>query len=257
MIVVGASIRVYTPSIQSVIVCSNDSDLKELRSVLEFQGLQVAWVRRHKQAITLAQSRTKEIHTFQILKPIEAPSQESGIDFLKQVLLKNSDEIYELGRLSKAFFDEFGISLTDFLKSHKLGNAPKLFLQKQADFCIFKQENSNHIYVRLQPTPPISAVNSSDNSTELNTFTERRLKSIMLGIIDHLLKKKESEKILLSTVASTFKQQYGQSIASVLKALTIAVRKLMQYAYLYCSGTLHASPLPRFTSPHRHPLRTR
>jgi inward rectifier potassium channel len=37
----------------------------------------------------------------------------------------------------------------------------------------------------------------------------------------------------------------------------IAVCKLMQYAYLYCSGTLHASPLPRFTSPHRHPLRTR
>jgi hypothetical protein len=43
----------------------------------------------------------------------------------------------------------------------------------------------------------------------------------MLGIIDHLLKKKESEKILLSTVESTFKQQYGQSITSVLKALTI------------------------------------
>lgn len=222
MTVVGSSILVHLPTIKEAIVCSNDSDLEDLRSILRFQGLKVSWLQRHKAELKLTHCHTREVHVFKPPKPAQIPSKAAGLEFLSQYFSGDVDKLVPFNQICLEFSREFGFPLTTFTKYYKLGKTPKAFFSNSSNFRVTHDQATSMLYVGLaRETSASETASTKTTSSSSKGFSANSLKVVSVGIIRHLIKEQSVETIPVSTVAAAFHQQYGQSMKSMFKNLGI------------------------------------
>jgi hypothetical protein len=217
MTVIGSSILVHLPSIKEAVVCSNDSDLQDLRNTLHFQGLTVRWLQRQEQQLTLTHCQTKAVALFQLPAPPQVPNKVEGINFLKEYLQSQTDCQTLFTQLTLEFSKNFGVPMTSFVKNYRLGKTPKAFLKQSSDFNVFNKEGDSHLYVSLSSAQSGNSQSPLDKQSQ--AFTIKKIKVVSVGITKRLLKEKNTDMVPVATVASAFYQQYGQAMTAVLGQL--------------------------------------
>ncbi|MGD1862650.1 MAG: NYN domain-containing protein [Leptolyngbyaceae cyanobacterium] len=222
MTVLGASMSVHLPAVKAAIVCSNDSDLTNLRDILNCQCLDVSLLQRHEYTLTLTDCRTQQKTAFNLPRPAQMPSVKQGIQFCQTCVKLTAETGISLSQLASSFRKTFQFPLRDFVKHHGLAKSPKAWFQTVVTFEVFVKKADSQTYIRMRsPNNTTQATNDKSSSQQTKAFTPAGLKIVSVGIVKRLLKETDSQKIGVGEIAKTFRQQHGCAMKATLKELDL------------------------------------
>jgi len=220
MTMIGSSILVHLPTIKAAIVCSNDNGLENLRHTLRFQGLDVSLLQRHQHTLKLTNCKTKQSTTLTLPSSAQMPSVEQGIQYCTTYLSDTGEPKVLLSQLSSAFSKDLGFPISAFVKHHKLAKTPKAFFQQSTQFRVTADKGNSQWYVSNCTQPGSAKVGKLDAThTQKKEFTISTLGCVCVGIAKHLIRQQDGDAVTVGVLATTFHQQYGQSMKTLLEKL--------------------------------------
>ncbi|MEM6518110.1 MAG: NYN domain-containing protein [Cyanobacteria bacterium P01_D01_bin.71] len=222
MTVLGASLSVHLPAIKAAMICSNDSDLVNLRDILNCQCLDVSLLQRHEYTLTLTDCRTQRKTTFSLPQPAQMPSVEKGIQFCQTCVRPTAETGMLLSQLASSFAKTFQFPLRVFVKHHGLAKSPKALFQTLATFEVFVKKSDSQTYIRTgSSSGDVKVTNAQTGRRQAKAFTPARLRIVAVGITKRLLKETDSQTVVVGAIAAAFRQQQGCAMKATLKELDL------------------------------------
>jgi len=263
MATVGSSIFVHYPTAREVLVCSSDGVLTHLCTTLQTHGLTVYLVRKQRDTITVLNSQTNQTH-FHSLKPVlEISPLEQFLTQLQELIKSEQEQTKQqwikLARLCKLFQQKHNSTLSQIVSTHLPGKkAREIFMDYPSRFAVHQLSEQSELYVTLFEASPdnLSAVNHQVHPDLVNLQTVKGtldellqyspsagqsnippqtqppssiisrgdLEQFLVKIIQTSIPQSPEKYIPINTLGSQFRQQYGQSITAVIKALKLNLK---------------------------------
>jgi hypothetical protein len=222
MTAVGSSYLLHSPNVKEAVICSSDHDLDNLQHALQCQGLRVHYLYQETSRLILCSYATQQVEAFQLAEPVllDFPSREVGLDFIK-TFLKTFNGPVALGIIGSEFAREFQVSLGQFGKHYRLGKTAKSLFASHPDFVIHRSGVNKQWEVALKPSnsPQTTIPFMRRFGLETEDLSLEGLGQLLRDTLAQVLSDRYCSEISLSVVVSVFRQEHGQSLKQLLKAL--------------------------------------
>ncbi len=237
MATVGSSIFVHYPNAREVLVCSSDGVMTHLCTTLQTHGLTVYLVRKQGEKLTVLNTQTGKVQTYELEQINPTVSLNQCVDYLKTIIKteqKNRGKQWiKFSRICSVFQENYKIPLSQVAIAWEPGKkARDIFCDRPDDFVVHQVPGDSELYINLfdcsgltssplVESTPIglnqAAVPSGSLPTSFNGKEE--LEQALERAVASMQKKSPGTTISTGMLGSEFKELYGQNPNWLIKKL--------------------------------------